>query len=64
MVEKVMAGYPDTKLKEFAKTWLNGPLPADLMADLADIVENEDYPADKRAHQVVWQALKWGLENG
>ena len=59
-----MAGYPDTKLKEFAKTLLNGPLPGDLMADLADIVEDEDYPADKRAHQIVWQALKWGLENG
>jgi hypothetical protein len=58
-----MAGYPDTKLKEFAKTWL-GPLPADLMADLADILEDEDYTPEKRAHQVVWQALKWGLENG
>jgi len=58
-----MAGYPDTKLKEFAKIWLNGPLPADLIADLADILEDEDYTPDKRAHQIVWQALKWGLEN-
>lgn len=36
---------------------------ADLMADLADIVEDDNYGADKRAHQVVWRALKWGIEN-
>lgn len=54
----------DAKLKMFARKWLNGPLPADLMADLADIVEDEDYTPEKRAHQVVWQAIKWGLENG
>lgn len=54
----------DTKLKAFARLWLNGPLPSDLMADLADIVEDDDYPPEKRVHQIVWQALKWGLENG
>lgn len=53
----------DAKLKGFAKKWLNGPLPADLMADLADIVEDEDYTPEKRAHQIVWQAIKWGMEN-
>ena len=46
-----------------ATRWLNKPLPADLMADLADILEDEDYPAEKRAHQIVWQALKWMIEN-
>lgn len=52
----------DKKLKEFATTWLRGPLPADLMADLADILEDEDYTPEKRAHQIVWQAIKWGME--
>lgn len=56
-----MSQKKDIKLKEFAKTWLNGPLPADLMADLSDILEDEDYPADKRVHQIVWQAVKWGM---
>lgn len=46
-----------------AKRWLNGPLPADLMADLADIADDENYSPEKRAHQVVWQALKWMMEN-
>jgi len=46
-----------------AKRWKTAPLPADLIADLADIVEDQDCPADKRAHQVVWQALKWMIEN-
>jgi hypothetical protein len=46
-----------------AKRWLNGPLPADLMADLADIMEDEDYTPEKRAHQIVWQALKWSMAN-
>lgn len=54
----------DVSLKVFAKEWLNGPLPADLMADLGDIIEDEDYSAEKRAHQVVWQAIKWGMKNG
>lgn len=52
----------DVKLKQFAKRWLNDPLPADLMADLADILEDEDYTPEKRAHQIVWQAIKWGME--
>ena len=46
-----------------ASRWLNGPLPADLMADLADILEDEDYLPEQRAHQIVWQALKWMIEN-
>lgn len=50
------------RIVSHAFRWLNQPLPADLMADLADIVEDEDYPADKRAHQIVWQALKWMIE--
>ena len=54
----------DVKLKHFAKRWLNGPLPADRMADLADILEDEDYTPEKRAHQIVWQAIKWGMEDG
>ena len=51
------------KIVHHAKRWLNGPLPADLMADLANICDDEDYPPEKRAHQVVWQALKWMIEN-
>ena len=58
-----MPRLPDAKLKVFAKQWLNGPLPADLMADLSDIMTDEDYTPEKRVHQIVWQALKWGLEN-
>lgn len=27
-------------------------------------VDDKDYIADKRAYQVVWQAIKWGMENG
>ena len=46
-----------------AKRWLNGPLPADLIADLADIAEDDDYTPEKRAHQIVWQAMKWMMEN-
>ena len=46
-----------------AKRWLNGPLPADLMADLADIMDDENYPPEKRVHQIVWQALKWSMVN-
>lgn len=42
-----------------ARDWLNGPIPADLMADLADILEDTDYSPEQRAHQIVWQALKW-----
>lgn len=53
----------DVKLKEFARHWLNGPLPAILIAELADILEDEDYPPEKRVHQVVWQAVKYGLEH-
>lgn len=52
----------DKKLKEFAAMWLRGPLPADLMADLAEIIEDDDYTPEKRAHQIVWQAIKWGME--
>ena len=52
----------DKKLKEFAVMWLRGPLPADLVADLAEILEDENYTPEKRAHQVVWQAIKWGME--
>lgn len=51
------------KIVHHAKRWLNDPLPADLMADLAEIVEDDDYSPEKRAHQVVWQALKWMMEN-
>ena len=51
------------RILSHAARWLNQPLPADLMADLADLVVNEDYPAEKRAHQIVWQALKWMIEN-
>ena len=51
------------RITRHAKRWLNGPLPAGLIADLADIVEDEDYTAEKRAHQIVWQALKWMLDN-
>ena len=57
-----MAGRRDIKLKEFAKVWLNGPLPAGVMADLADIMEDDDYTPEKRVHQIVWQAVKWGME--
>lgn len=53
----------DVKLKVFARKWLNGPLPADLIADLADIIEDDDYEPEKRVHQVVWQALKWGMKD-
>ena len=45
-----------------AARWLNGPLPADLMADLTDIFEDEDYTPEKRVHQIVWQAMKWMME--
>jgi hypothetical protein len=58
-----MAQHRDIKLKEFAKVWLNGPLPSTLMADLADIMDDEDCDPEKRVHQVVWQAVKWGMEN-
>jgi len=51
------------KIADHARRWLNGPLPADLMADLADIVEDDEYDAEKRAHQVVWQALKWMIDH-
>lgn len=46
-----------------ARRWLNGPLPADLMSDLADIIEDDQYTPEKRVHQVVWQAFKWTMEN-
>ncbi|MGR3524854.1 MAG: hypothetical protein ACU0CT_02505 [Paracoccaceae bacterium] len=51
------------RITAHAKQWLHGPLPADLMADLAEILEDEDYTPEKRAHQIVWQALKWMMEN-
>lgn len=51
----------DWRLKEFAKHWLNDPLPADMIADLADVMADDDYTAEKRVHQVVWQALKYGM---
>jgi len=51
------------KIVYHAKRWLNEPIPSDLIADLADIVEDDDYTPEKRAHQVVWQALKWMMEN-
>ena len=38
-----------------------GPLPNDLMADLSDILEDDDYTPEKRVHQIVWQALKYGM---
>lgn len=52
----------DKKLKEFAALWLRGPIPADLIADLSDIMEDEDFTPEKRVHQIVWQAVKWGME--
>ena len=61
--KKVLKGMANDRITHHAKRWLNGPMPADLMADLADIVEDDDYPPEKRAHQVVWQALKWMMEN-
>lgn len=51
------------RITAHAKRWLNEPLPANLMVDLAEILEDEDYPPEKRVHQVVWQALKWMMEN-
>lgn len=51
----------DLKVKVFAKRWLNGPLPDDLMAGLAEILQDENYTAEQRAHQIVWQALKFGM---
>lgn len=51
------------KIVYHARRWLNDPLPADLMADLCEIMEDERYAPEKRAHQVVWQALKWMMEN-
>lgn len=50
------------KIVHHATRWLADPLPADLMADLCEILEDEDYPPEKRAHQIVWQALKWMME--
>ena len=46
-----------------AKRWLNGPLPAELIADLADIAEDDDFEIEKRVHQIVWQAMKWMMEH-
>ena len=46
----------------FNINFLHRPPPADLMADLADIMDDEDYTPEKRAHQIVWQAIKWGME--
>lgn len=46
-----------------ARRWKAGPLPADLMADLAGILEDDAYAPEKRVHQIVWQALKWSMEN-
>lgn len=51
------------RITAHAKRWLHGPLPADLMSDLAEIMDDEDYTPEKRAHQIVWQALKWMMEN-
>ena len=56
-----MPRHRDAKIREFAKAWINGPLPAALMADLADLVEDDDYPPEKRAHHIVWQALRYGM---
>ena len=56
-----MAQGNDVRLKVFAAHWLNGPLPADLMADLATIMGDDDYVPEKRVHQIVWQALKYGM---
>ena len=49
-------------LNRQARMWLKGPLPGQLMADLADILEDDDYSPEKRAHQIVWQALKWMMQ--
>ena len=51
------------RITEHAKRRLNGPLPADLIADLADILEDEEYAPEMRVHQIVWQAVKWMMEN-
>ena len=50
------------RITAHAKRWMNDPLPSDLMADLADILEDEEFTTEKRAHQIVWQALKWMME--
>ena len=52
----------NVSLVKFAHHWLNDPLPADFIADLADILEDEDYSPEKRVHQIVWQAIKYGME--
>lgn len=54
--------HPDKRLKEFAALWLRGPVPDDLMTDLVGIMTNGDYSPEKRVHQIVWQAIKWGME--
>lgn len=52
----------EKKLKEFAKIWIHKPIPANFMADLADILEDDAYSAEKRVHKIVLEALKWGLD--
>lgn len=55
----------NTSLVQFAQHWLHGPLPADLMSHLVDVMEEpgyEDTP-EKTVHHIVWQAIKYGLEN-
>ena len=53
----------DVRLKEFGRHWLNDPLPADFMANLAAILEDDAYTPEKRVHQIVWQAIKYGMEH-
>lgn len=55
----------NVSLMHFAKHWLHGPLPADLMAHLVDVMNEpgyEDTP-EKTVHHIVWQAIKYGLEH-
>lgn len=55
----------NVSLMHFAKHWLHGPLPADLMAHLVDVMNEPGYDdkPEKIVHQIVWQAVKYGLEN-
>jgi len=49
-------------LKEFLSRWLRGPMEAAFIADLADIIEDEDRTPEKRAHEIVTLSVKWGID--
>ena len=50
-------------LELFRHYWVHCRLPADFIADLADTVEDDEYSADKRAHQIVLRALDSSIHN-